>query len=306
MAPSTHSTGSTSVWSDEQLQEVAQKLYTPIRTWQTRIIRLQPGQPSDILKADLLVAGLIQDDGLVLGMDEEPVAFEAISYSWGAPDACVDIVIDGLEYRIHQSLADALRRFRYDRHERYLWADALCINQVDLAEKSQQVQNMFRIYRKAKSVLVWLGSETADLASALEVLYEEAIGIAEATEDDRSETSTSASSADTGPVSQFETVIPSAEPNTALLAREINALHDLCTRAWIRRVWVQQEIFAATDVRVFCGRSELDLDRLKRAAAVLSSKVEDRGTSDWPSQPELEIARRLVILIFTNSKADET
>lgn len=38
-----------------------------------------------------------------------------------------------------------------------LWADAICIDQIDNDEKSHQVQQMRRVYEMAESTLVWLG-----------------------------------------------------------------------------------------------------------------------------------------------------
>jgi heterokaryon incompatibility protein (HET) len=39
------------------------------------------------------------------------------------------------------------------------WVDAICINQEDSRERSQQVKLMAAIYRSALSVCAWLGEE---------------------------------------------------------------------------------------------------------------------------------------------------
>ena len=39
-----------------------------------------------------------------------------------------------------------------------LWADALCINQADIAERGRQVLLMADIYSSAELVFAWLGS----------------------------------------------------------------------------------------------------------------------------------------------------
>lgn len=41
----------------------------------------------------------------------------------------------------------------------YLWADAICINQADIDEKSMQVSMMDKIYSLATHVIAWLGPE---------------------------------------------------------------------------------------------------------------------------------------------------
>lgn len=60
------------------------------------------------------------------------------------------------EITVTRSLLDALRTFRRPDRLRILWADAICINQQDLEERSQQVQFMTRVFSEAKRVLIWL------------------------------------------------------------------------------------------------------------------------------------------------------
>jgi hypothetical protein len=46
------------------------------------------------------------------------------------------------------------------------WVDAICINQADIAERSNDVARIGDIFSKARQVTVWLGpkSEDSDLA----------------------------------------------------------------------------------------------------------------------------------------------
>ena len=41
----------------------------------------------------------------------------------------------------------------------YLWTDAICINQLDDAEKANQVALMGEIYARAGCVFVWVGQD---------------------------------------------------------------------------------------------------------------------------------------------------
>ncbi|KAK3313393.1 heterokaryon incompatibility protein-domain-containing protein [Apodospora peruviana] len=57
----------------------------------------------------------------------------------------------------------------------YLWIDALCINQQDLGERSQQVSRMKEIYDHAASLFIWLGEPTkypSDITAALRLIQE--------------------------------------------------------------------------------------------------------------------------------------
>ncbi|KAJ8108293.1 hypothetical protein OPT61_g8273 [Boeremia exigua] len=57
-----------------------------------------------------------------------------------------------------------MRQFRHPKTIRRLWADAQCVNQMDVAEKSSQVRAMGKTYRDAKKVLVWLGDDHDGIA----------------------------------------------------------------------------------------------------------------------------------------------
>jgi len=67
----------------------------------------------------------------------------------------------GFEVPVTQALTGALRQFRARATESgeplALWTDAVCINQRDTAERSQQVSRMRKVYRAAASVMIWLG-----------------------------------------------------------------------------------------------------------------------------------------------------
>lgn len=43
-----------------------------------------------------------------------------------------------------------------------IWIDAICINQKDEVEKTQQLQFMHRIYTLAHTTYVWLGTGTEE------------------------------------------------------------------------------------------------------------------------------------------------
>ncbi|KUJ10875.1 uncharacterized protein LY89DRAFT_739856 [Mollisia scopiformis] len=58
----------------------------------------------------------------------------------------------------------------YEAEERLVWVDALCINQDDLAERSQQVMLMRDIYSVAHRVVVWLGEDNGQAAEALAII----------------------------------------------------------------------------------------------------------------------------------------
>lgn len=112
-------------------------------------------------------------------LDECPL-YTALSYSWKSAvftdgeiereddnddihEPFHEIEIDERSRMVSENLFQALLQIARNSDVRYLWVDALCINQRDLAERESQVLLMGDIYSSASKVIVWLGHETEDL-----------------------------------------------------------------------------------------------------------------------------------------------
>ncbi|KAF8859326.1 heterokaryon incompatibility, partial [Acephala macrosclerotiorum] len=85
--------------------------------------------------------------------------YEALSYVWGESDPPCWILCNGQRKSVTPNLGAALRRLRYKEKWRLVWIDAICVNQEDLDERSQQVMLMRNIYSPARRVIVWLGED---------------------------------------------------------------------------------------------------------------------------------------------------
>lgn len=123
-----------------------------------RLLELHPGQHSEQVQCTLIESHLLNN-----------VPYETISYRWD--DSQTTIVCNGRALSIRKSLAGALRALRYRDKPRLLWADAICIQQDDDAEKGNQVQLMRRIYSEAQGVLIWLGETAGDGNSHISVSW---------------------------------------------------------------------------------------------------------------------------------------
>ena len=89
--------------------------------------------------------------------------FFAVSYVWGEPTRTHEITIDGKKHGITENLYRALRDMQRDAlGDTTVWADAICINQDDLAERSDQVLLMRDVYHSAAEVRIWLGPSTEE------------------------------------------------------------------------------------------------------------------------------------------------
>ncbi|KAK8029563.1 hypothetical protein PG993_010854 [Apiospora rasikravindrae] len=83
--------------------------------------------------------------------------FFCLSYVWGDPNQFLAVNCNGGMVPVTQNLFHALRTC-FDRYpDSWLWADGICINQQDFAERGSQVQLMGSIYAKASMVLAHPG-----------------------------------------------------------------------------------------------------------------------------------------------------
>ncbi|KAL2156615.1 hypothetical protein VTH82DRAFT_1360 [Thermothelomyces myriococcoides] len=178
--------------------------------------------------------------------------YETLSYVWGSPEKPHYVSTDKGDLPITRNLYMALKRLRDHSLDRVIWADAICINQNDVEERSRQVQSMAKIYAKATRVVVWLEEEETGGNRAQDV-------------------------ADGGRA--LETLRVAAERQSAeAMAGEADqqAVFQLLRRSWFQRIWVRQpasdgpaevvngviqvlqEVAAARQVLIVCHSAEID------------------------------------------------
>ncbi|EQB44486.1 hypothetical protein CGLO_16777 [Colletotrichum gloeosporioides Cg-14] len=103
------------------------------------------------------------EDGIVshlqlktFSLDEAPPYF-CLSYVWGDPKRFIGVNCNGKMISVTGNLFHAIQTC-FNRHpDAWLWADGICINQDDLAERSSQVLFMGAIYRNASMILAHPG-----------------------------------------------------------------------------------------------------------------------------------------------------
>ena len=92
-------------------------------------------------------------------LEDSAYDYEALSYVWGDVSNTVDLCCEGRVMGITQNLDAALRHVRCTDRPRYLWVDAICIDQSNTAERGHQVRLMRSIYKIARQVLIWIGED---------------------------------------------------------------------------------------------------------------------------------------------------
>lgn len=121
----------------------------------------------------------------------------------------------------------------------------MCIDQADMEELGEQVRMMWDIYRAAECVMVWLGPEEGDSATAMDNFAQQQTHtrlVARRTKWNNGPVP--GSSRCRCPAGDFENHPPSS------------GVHNLLTRRWFSRVWISQSyaITMATMLEVLTTR----------------------------------------------------
>ena len=215
-----------------------------------RLLRFAAGQDEENLICTLNIVSL-----------KDKPDYQALSYTWGSPERCRQITIDGKVVGITQNLYDALhdlqqlRLQHLDNSEWTLWVDALCINQEDAAEVNSQVQQMGQIYRNANIVKVFLGAVESGHDDDLSKTYAGLKRLA----------------------------------NEEITIREWWLTYSECvsyilTRPWFTRVWTVQEAGLSSNVELIYGNSNCDLHMISHHiySIVTTQMAALAGESDTP------------------------
>ncbi|KAF9733344.1 hypothetical protein PMIN02_001855 [Paraphaeosphaeria minitans] len=130
-------------------------IYKPLaaKAQTIRLLRLLPNAFERDIECELLERPIFEAQNRYI----------AISYTWGSVGATKQVLIycDGVRVPVSENLFTVLRRLRHPLRNANVWVDALCINQADPIERTQQVGLMGDIYRSSRETVIWLGEPTA-------------------------------------------------------------------------------------------------------------------------------------------------
>lgn len=190
-----------------------------------------------------------------LDPDDPKACYKAISYTWGDQPQDQDLYCERGVIKITWNLSAALRRFRSTSKISRLWADAVCINQTDKAEKSLQIPLMFKIYRSAEGVKIWLGDGAEEYTRAIEAIKLAA-------------------------KSSKPCVDYSATPSET--RNEVQKFFEL---PWFSRRWVVQELVLNGNPVFYCGQSKVSWAAIHLACTM--------SPSPWGPTMGVQIHRKI-------------
>ncbi|KAI1439855.1 heterokaryon incompatibility protein-domain-containing protein [Annulohypoxylon stygium] len=248
--------------TEDQVKHQYQYHQLPSKT-SFRIMELLPGEKSAPISYRLQIADWSRS-----------TRFESVSYAWGDVNRKIISTCDGLNLMITNNLRDCLVAMRYTDQSRFLWVDAICIDQTNTEERGHQVSHMGDFYRRATRVVVWLGRDENDQVqrsiAAIKEIVAQCLGQEESVLRSRDE---------------LWRLIPEHLPEGLQHYDEdsLKALSWFFSRSWFSRLWVIQEVISNPNVEVLCGGSRISWDVVALAATYI-----------WRHR-HTEVYRRLVL-----------
>ena len=205
--------------------------------------------------------------------------YEALSYTWELPVPAVEspqkIILNGRFLEIRENLYNFLERVAqesiiYDGKPlcpRYLWVDAVCINQKSDYEKSCQVRRMGQVYEQAQRVIVWLGQGSELTQTAMHLILD-------------------AAAANAG---SWSVVNPLTEdhPFNKRYVQGFPALEALFNLSYWNRMWIIQEFLLAEDITIVYGNQSIDFDDMSMIHRAHFNAIDpaDRNSSNALRSP---------------------
>jgi Heterokaryon incompatibility protein (HET) len=215
-----------------------------------RVLEILPGKKEDKIHCRLHVRS----------MREAAETYTAISYVWGDSTETLEIIVDYKAMDITINLYDALWALRYPKMARFVWADAICINQQDNTEKGHQVKRMGEIFKNAMKVLVWLGKDSQGVAKNCFNLIRDTNKYLAAQFDQYGGWDLIPTITQQCPISRDR----SRWSNVEALIR----------LPWFKRLWVIQEAALARECHLMWGRQLMDIAQIYELSCWLNNRID--------------------------------
>lgn len=213
-----------------------------------RVLCLEKGDFESPLCASYIICSVDRRGG---SRKNNAVPWEAVSYAWEGQKPTETLLIEGKPVNVPRIVLQMLKSLRQADRKRFLWIDAICIDQQNEDEKSQQVALMAKIYQNAATGIIWLridGHEdlARDMVTAsrwLNAVNKEELA------------------ATKGSKSALMSAFSESHPHVKFKER----LTNLAKLPWFQRIWVVQEATLCKYLLVQLGDETLPWDAFASA-----------------------------------------
>ncbi|KAF7881807.1 uncharacterized protein EAF02_006495 [Botrytis sinoallii] len=226
-----------------------------------RLLILHPGTLGSPIQSDLIHTTLRDCRYDIHGN------YTALSYVWGDANDTTYIFVDGFRFAVTVNLAAALHDLRDEKRQLRLWADAICINQTNNLERSQQVGLMKEVYSYAQTTVIYLGALVEQTKSLFELMNQ-------------------------------------LDPDRIKLLEMVDdAIKDIVSRPWFTRVWVYQELVLSNVVFVQVRRLRVPWDYL---CEVLLDRYRDPRERNNPHKDRTILSKTTLDVCHDKDSATES
>lgn len=174
----------------------------------------------------------------------------------------------GKRFSITKNLQDGLQQLAISGIlGKWLWIDAICIDQENNDEKAVQVALMGDIYSAALKVIIWLGADTSDLKEFVWLCDDFLVAMSEyvatfGIDDLRAQTPYNL---------KFLSYCKEQCPTDDLMACFEKYFHFCRRRRWFSRIWIVQETVLARDIVVQCGATLIPWEQVDTLGRMVKS-----------------------------------
>ncbi|QDS73470.1 hypothetical protein FKW77_008990 [Venturia effusa] len=201
--------------------------------------------------------------------------YRAISYTWGTPEFSVAIALNGLSFHVRQNLWNFLHVAEYKYPNRWMWIDAICIDQDNMTERNWQVQMMQGIFGRAQEVLSWTGvAGGGRISSGLLAMIDTGFYSTYTVEHDVDKgglLSNDRNDAD------FRIQGKKTRHFIEFVEDNYWAIQDFFSRAYWRRIWIIQEVRFAQKHSVMSGRTTITASKLNQFITSIKNRASWKG-----------------------------
>ncbi|KAE8441995.1 hypothetical protein EG329_004121 [Mollisiaceae sp. DMI_Dod_QoI] len=242
-----------------------QYTYSPLKNFHIRLLMIRSNLPSDD-QAEIRCH-------IEHFEHSNAPPYYALSYAWGTTDSS-HILLNDERMSVRTNLYDALWNLRKtgfcvsetndgrsstEATTKWIWIDALCIDQENIPERNHQVRFMGSIYKLAIRVLAWLGSrKDVDHGCHENIVYT---------------------------MAEFQEPFPFMDNCRGwnFPRRDFTKCVEFFDRPYWQRMWIVQEIALARDITILYDDISISWDSLDVLQLALKL-TEDKGDSQSTSR----------------------